>query len=153
MATGQRRNRPRMVLPTARTPTRRAPLAVTITTLLVAVAAFGVGSASRAAARPIEENFSITVAGAFGDRLFTPASSWISVNQSNQLEQQVLQISVLDFNGVPQMSFDFSSRDSSKQNLAVGYYGDAQRYPFMDPGRPGISISPLGFCHDQTGCR
>ena len=73
------------------------------------------------------------------------------MNQSNQIDQQVLQISVLDSGGTPQMFFDFSSRAGSRQNLAVGYYGNAQRYPFMDPGRPGISISPLGFCHDQTG--
>jgi hypothetical protein len=123
----------------------------TLTALLVAVAAVGVVSAGRAAARPIEENFSISVAGTFGDQLFTPANSWISVNQSNQVEQQVLSVSVLGFDGTPLMSFDFSSRDSSRQNLAVGYYGNAQRYPFTDPGRPGISISPLGFCSDQTG--
>jgi hypothetical protein len=129
----------------------RALLAVTLAALLVAMAAIGVVSASHAAARPIEENFSITVAGAFGDQLFTPGNSWISVNQSNQIDQQVLQISVLDSGGTPQMFFDFSSRAGSRQNLAVGYYGNAQRYPFMEPGRPGISISPLGFCHDQTG--
>ncbi|HEU4897298.1 MAG TPA: hypothetical protein VFX88_06960 [Actinomycetota bacterium] len=130
---------------------RRAPLVVTLTVLLVAVAGLAVVSADRAAARPIEENFSITVAGTFGDQLFTPASSWISVNQSNQVEQQVLQVSVMGFDGTPLMSFDFGSRAGSGRNLAVGYYGNAQRYPFMDPGRPGISISPLGFCHDQTG--
>jgi hypothetical protein len=129
----------------------RALLAVTLAALLVAMAAIGVVSASHAAARPIEENFSITVAGAFGDQLFTPGNSWISVNQSNQIDQQVLQISVLDSGGTPQMFFDFSSRAGSRQNLAVGYYGNTQRYPFMEPGRPGISISPLGFCHDQTG--
>jgi hypothetical protein len=71
------------------------------------------------------------------------------VNQSNQVEQQVLQISVLDFNDMPLMSFDFGSRAGSRKNLAVGYYGSAQRYPFMGPGRPGISISPLAFCRDH----
>lgn len=132
-------------------PGRRRPLAVTVTALLVAVAGLAVVSANRAVARPIEENFSITVAGTYGDQLYTPANAWISVNQSNQVEQQVLQISVLGFDGMPLLSFDFGSRAGSRQNLAVGYYGDAQRYPFMAAGRPGISVSPLGFCHDQTG--
>ncbi len=59
----------------------------------------------------------------------------------------------MDLNYHPQMTFTFSSRDSSNQYLKVGYYGDAQRYPFTDAGRPGISISPLGFCSDQTGLR
>jgi hypothetical protein len=130
---------------------RPASLAVTVAALLVAVAGLAVVSASRASARPIEENFSITVAGTFGDQLYTPANAWISVNQSNQVEQQVLQISVMGFDGTPQLFLDFGSRAGSRQNLAVGYYGHAQRYPFMQPGRPGISLSPLGFCHDQTG--
>jgi hypothetical protein len=130
---------------------RPRSLAVSFAALLVVVAGIAVVTANRAAARPIEENFSITVAGAFGDQLFTPANAWISVNQSNQVEQQVLQISILGFDGTPQMFLDFSSRAGSRQNLAVGYYGHAQRYPFMGPGRPGISMSPLGFCHDQTG--
>jgi hypothetical protein len=131
---------------------RRASLAVTLTALLVTVAGLAVVSANRAAARPIEESFSITVAGTFGDRLFTPANASVSVNQSNQIEQQVLQVSVADRNNPnAYLSFDFSSRAGSRQNLAVGYYGNAQRYPFMSPGRPGISISPLGFCSDQTG--
>jgi hypothetical protein len=119
--------------------------------LLVAVTAIGVVPLTRAVARPIEENFSITVAGAFGNMLFTPGNSWISVNQSNQIDQQQVSIAVLDHNDVPQMSFDFSSWDSSKQYFAVGYYGDAQRTGFTDPGRPGISMSPLGFCNGQSG--
>jgi hypothetical protein len=130
---------------------RPASLAVAGVALLVAVAGLAVVAAPRATARPIEETFSITVAGAFGDQRFTPANAWISVNQSNQVEQQVLQIGVMGFDGTPQMFLDFSSRAGSRQNLAVGYYGHAQRYPFMDPGRPGISVSPLGFCHDQRG--
>jgi hypothetical protein len=159
MSTGQgssgerwgRSNRPR-VPPSARMLSRRVSLAVTLTALLVAVVGLAVVSPSRAAARPIEENFSITVAGAFGDQTFTPANATVGVNQSNQIEQQVLQISVADRNDPnTYLSFDFSSGAGSRQNLAVGYYGNAQRYPFMDPGRSGISISPLGFCHDQTG--
>jgi hypothetical protein len=131
---------------------RPASLAVVAAALLVAVAGLAVVSASRASARPIEENFSITVAGTFGDQTFTPANATVGVNQSNQIEQQVLQISVVDRNDPnTYLYFDFSSRAGSRQNLAVGYYGHAQRYPFMEPGRPGISVSPLGFCHTQTG--
>jgi putative cell wall-binding protein len=130
---------------------RRVWLAVIFAVLLVAVGAVGVVPMNRAAARPIEENFSITVAGAFGDMLFTPSNSWIGVNQSNQIDQQVLQITVQGFDDMPQMFLDFSSRAGSKQYLQVGHYPYAQRYPFMDPGRPGISLSPLGFCHTQTG--
>ncbi len=125
--------------------------AVGLAVLLMALAAIGVIPTSRAAARPIEENFSITVAGDFGNQIFTPRNARIGVGQSNQIDQQVFSISVADLNGTQLLRFDFSSRDSSKQYLAVGYYGDAQRYPFMDPGRPGISMSPLGFCDDQTG--
>jgi hypothetical protein len=135
----------------ATTRRRRASRAVTVAALLVAVTAIGVVPLTRAVARPIEENFSITVAGAFGNKLFTPRNSWISVNQSNQIDQQVISINVLDFNDTPQMFFDFSSREGSKQNFAIGYYGDAQRTGFTDPGRPGIEMSPLGFCDDQTG--
>jgi hypothetical protein len=131
---------------------RPASLAVAFAALLVAVAGLAVVAPRRAAARPIEENFSITVAGAFGDQTFTPANATVGVNQSNQIEQQVLQISVADRNDPnTYLSFDFSSRAGSRQNLAVGYYGHAQRYPFMGPGRAGISISPLGFCHTETG--
>lgn len=131
---------------------RHAVLAVTFAALLPVAAGLGVVSASRAAARPIEENFSITVAGSHGDQTFTPANATIGVNQSNQIEQQVLQVSVADRNDpATYLSFDFSSRAGSRQNLAVGYYGHAQRYPFMDPGRPGISVSPLGFCQTETG--
>jgi hypothetical protein len=135
----------------ATTTRRRASLAVTVAALLVTVTAIGVVPLTRAVARPIEENFSITVAGTFGNKLFTPRNSWITVNQSNQIDQQVVSISVLDFNDMPQMFFDFSSREGSKQNFAIGYYGDAQRTGFTDPGRPGIAMSPLGFCDDQTG--
>ena len=110
----------------------------------------GVVPAPSAVAKPIEENFSITVAGAFGDAVFTPDNASISVNQSNQIDQQVLQIRVSASNGET-MSFDFSTPAGSKQNFDVGYYGHAQRYPFMDPGRPGISMSPLGFCSTQSG--
>jgi hypothetical protein len=130
---------------------RRPSLVICFVVLLAALGAIGVVPASRAIARPIEENFSITLAGDFGDRLFTPSSAQIGVNQSNQVDQQVLSISIADRSGAPLLSFDFSSRAGSKRDLAVGYYGDAQRYPFMDSGRAGISMSPLGFCDDQTG--
>src|SRR5262245_61837598 len=130
---------------------RRPSLVVCFAVLVAALGVIGVVPASRAVARPIEDNFSITLAGDFGDQLFAPSDAQIGVNQSNQIDQQVLSVSVADRSGAPLLSFDFSSRAGSKRYLAVGYYGDAQRYPFMDPGRAGISISQLGFCDDQTG--
>jgi hypothetical protein len=129
----------------------RPLLVIGFAVLLAALGALGIVPASRAVARPIEENFSITLAGDFGDQLFTPGNAQIGVDQSNQIDQQALSVSVADRGGTPLLSFDFSSRAGSKQYLAVGYYGDAQRYPFTDPGRAGISMSPLGFCDDQTG--
>lgn len=57
----------------------------------------------------------------------------------------------MDLNYHPTMDFTFASRDSSNQYLKVRYYGDAQRYAFTDPGRPGIDITSLGFCSDQRG--
>ena len=136
----------------AKTPSLRRPSTVISVVLLIfASAAIGVVPASRAVARPIEENFSITMAGEFGNQIFSPSTARIGVNQSNQIDQQVLSITVLDLNGNQLFDFDISSRAGSQRYLAVGYYGDAQRYPFMDPGRPGISMTPLGFCDDQTG--
>jgi hypothetical protein len=116
----------------------------------VAVATADVISPDRAQASEIEENYSISVTGFYGDLLFNPDNSQVMFSQSNQIEQQMIEVRVTDSDG-EYMWFNFASRDSSDEYLKVGYYGDAQRYPFMDPGRPGISISHLGFCDGQTG--
>lgn len=100
---------------------------------------------------PIEENFSVTVAGAFGDMSFTPANARISVGQSNQVDHEELGIAVQDYSGETGVSLGFGSRDGSQEPLAVGYYADAQRIPFTDPGRPGISMGWFGFCDTQSG--
>lgn len=100
---------------------------------------------------PIEETFSITATSAtYGNRLYTPENSRISVTQSNQVEQQLVSVAVLR-GDVPEMTFDFSSRDGSRRYLEVGHYDHAQRYPFTDPGRPGISVGPMGFCNTESG--
>jgi hypothetical protein len=119
--------------------------------MLVALATGDIIPARHAEATEIEENHSISVAGEYGEGLFTPGNSHIGVNQANEVHRQGLEISVMDLSYHPLMTFSFFSRDSSNQYLQVGYYGDAQWWPSPDPGRPGIGISPLGFCSDQRG--
>lgn len=134
----------------AQRPWRRRALGVTLVATLAALLTTDIIPAQHAEAMPIDDNHMVSVAGEFGNRVFTPNNSTVSVNQSNQVDQQALEISVADRDG-NYLSFTFSSRDSSYKYLEVGYYGDAQHYPFTEPGRPGISISPLGFCSDQRG--
>jgi hypothetical protein len=110
-----------------------------------------VGSATTASATPVEEAFSIALASeTFGDALFTRADSTIAFTQVNQGTQEMVSVSVWQ-DDLPVLELTFSSRDDSGQRLAVGYYDHAQRYPFTDPGRPGISASPIGFCTTQSG--
>jgi hypothetical protein len=130
---------------------RRQLSGLTVLALLVTTVATDVFSANHAQATAIEENHSISVAGFFGNTLFTTSNSRVGVLQSNQVDLQMLQISVGD--GEQAVTFSFASREGSHEYLKVGYYGDAMRYPFMDAGRPGISISGLdgAFCSDQRG--
>jgi hypothetical protein len=126
-------------------------LGFTLVATLVALVTTDIIPARQANATEIETDHTISVAGQYGNALFTPANSRISVTQSNQIDRQALEIHVMDLNYQPTMDFTFASRDSSNEYLKVGYYGDAQRYAFTDPGRPGIEITSLGFCSDQRG--
>ena len=72
--------------------------------------------ASPASARPIEETFSISVAGDFGDAIYTQRDHRIVVNQSNQVDQQVMTVAVWRAD-TPVITFDFGSRDSSNRYL------------------------------------
>ncbi|MEO3778275.1 hypothetical protein ABGB16_15785 [Micromonospora sp. B11E3] len=107
--------------------------------------------ARHAGATVIEENHSVSISGEYGSAVFTPANSTVGVLQSNQVTRQMIQVGVSPRDGSSGLTFRFASRDNSNEYLKVGYYGDAQNEPFTDPGRPGISISPLGFCDDQRG--
>lgn len=119
---------------------------------LVAAGTLVAVPAGSANARPIEDNFSISFASsAFGSRFYTRRDSQIVVNQENQVRQQKIGVAVRRGNNT-EIWFDFSTRQGSGQDFQVGYYGDAQRHPFSDPGRPGISISGgWGFCNGQSG--
>jgi hypothetical protein len=135
----------------ARPAWRRRALGIVLLATLAATISTDIIPARHAQAWEIEENHTISVAGEYGNALFTPSNSRIAVTQSNQVDQQALQIHVMDLNYHPTMDFTFSTRDGSNEYFKVGYYGDAQRYPFADPGRPGIDIGSLGFCSDQRG--
>ena len=99
----------------------------------------------------MDQSFTVTVAGAFGTAVFDRTNSQVVVTQSNQVGHQELEVAVQDPTGLPEMFFKFASRKESNENLEVGYYGDAQRWPFNGSGRPGIAIHSLGFCNDQSG--
>jgi len=128
---------------------RAAAVLAAVLTAGALVVAVPAGSAS---ARAVEDTFAISMSGAFGNAWYTPDDSWISVTQSNQTGQQVLSVAVTSqSSGLPLTTLTFQSRKNSGQYLDVGYYGDAQRYQFTDPGRPGISVGQVGFCNDQSG--
>jgi hypothetical protein len=99
----------------------------------------------------MDQSFTVTVAGAFGTAVFDRTNSQVVVSQSNQVGHQELEVAIQDPTGLPEMFFKFASRKESNEILEVGYYGDAQRWPFNDPGWPGIAIHSLGFCNDQSG--
>jgi hypothetical protein len=130
---------------------RRQISGITLVTLLVAAVATDVLSANNAQATTFE-NHTISVAGFFGNKVFNSSNSQVEASLSNQVDKQMLQISVSDGQNFP-LTFQFASRDSSNEYLKVGYYGDAQRYPFQDPGQPGISISGFdgAFCSREAG--
>ncbi|WP_158844060.1 hypothetical protein [Saccharothrix deserti] len=119
--------------------------------LLLAVTAVVAIPAGTAQAKPIQETFSITLASAaFGNFHYHHRNSRLNVIQSNQIHQQAMAIDVRQNDSLV-AEFDFSSREDSGKYLEVGHYGDAQRHPFEETGRPGISIHSFGFCNDQSG--
>ena len=134
----------------ARAPWRGRAVGLAVVALLVAVVTTDVIPAREAQAWDNDGNYSISFAGIYGNGIFTPADSSISVNQSNQVERQALEISVYTADS-GYMFFNFATRHNSYEDFKVGYYGDAQSYASPDPGRPGISISPLGFCSENAG--
>jgi hypothetical protein len=99
----------------------------------------------------MDQSYSVTVAGAFRTAVFDRSNSQVVVSQSNQVGHQELEVAIQNPSGLPDMFFKFATRKESNENLEVGYYGDAQGWPFNDPGRPGIMLTSLGFCDDQTG--
>jgi hypothetical protein len=123
---------------------------MTLVALLATAVATDVLSANDAQAATFE-NHTISVAGFFGNMDFNSSNSQASASLSNQVGQQLLEVGVND--GQHALRFQFASRDSSNEGLKVGYYGDAQRYPFTDPGQPGISITGFdgAFCSRQAG--
>ncbi len=135
----------------ARSRWRRQVSGITLVALLLAAVAADVLSANNAQATTFE-NHTISVAGFFGNKFFNSSNSRVEASLSNQVDKQMLQISVSDGQNFP-LTFQFASRDSSNEYLKVGYYGDAQHYPFTDPGQPGISISGFdsAFCFRQAG--
>lgn len=135
----------------ARPTWRRRGVGIALVATLIALVTSDIIPKRHAEAWEIEENHTISVAGEYGDTLFTPGNSHISVTQANEVDRQGLAISVMDLSYHPLMDFRFYSRDSSNKDLQVGYYGDAQWWPSPDPGRPGIGIGQLGFCSDQRG--
>ncbi|MGW0230859.1 fibronectin type III domain-containing protein [Actinopolymorpha singaporensis] len=46
-------------------------------------------------------------------------------------------------------SYDFEFQAPDKAAMAAGWYPDAQRYPFQEAGRPGMSVA--GGCNEVTG--
>src|SRR5690242_1201662 len=102
--------------------------AVALSGLLVTAMGVVAGPAGHAYASDFQSDFSISVAGAYGNQWYSPQNSWVSVTQSNQVNQQVLQIGVNTSQGDGAARFYFSSPKNSGTDLEVGYYDHAQNY-------------------------
>ncbi|MFF5171572.1 hypothetical protein ACFY3U_02925 [Micromonospora sp. NPDC000089] len=130
---------------------RRRAFGVVAVALLATMVVTDVIPARHADAAVIEENHSISYGGQDGSAVYTPANSTVAVLQSDEVTRESIRISVVEKDGPWDLAFEFASRDSSHEKLTVGYYGDTQIGPFTDPGRPGMSMGPIGFCSDQRG--
>ena len=130
---------------------RRRTVVLTLLSLLTSLAAVVVPGAPPAAAETDFRNWSVTIHGTYGDMRWTPRNSELQFAELDS--QEFVRVIVLDDAPEPEvlMSLGFSTEDGAGKNMAMGYYGYAQRYPFNDPGRPGIEVGHLGFCNDQSG--
>ncbi|MFW6725094.1 hypothetical protein ACHZ98_34170 [Streptomyces sp. MAR4 CNY-716] len=89
--------------------------------------------------------------GDFGNRLYTPQDTRLVFDQSRHSTYEKLGLSLWTADGAQDLSMEFKSTVGSNREVEVGYYDHAQRSAFAGQGRPGISMSPLGFCSDQSG--
>ncbi len=104
-----------------------------------------------AQAWPVEETFSISVSGTAGNYFFSPRNATVAVNQTWDGTDEAITVRVTSKDGTPLYTFDFATPDGNGGRLVTRFYRWAQRYPFNDPGRPGIAVYGNTPCDDHTG--